>query len=169
MPIFILFLPFILILFGCNSPDPNPELKDPIYMDIHKQEQTTQADLKAEENALIQAQLDLSKTKPQTGQVKYAQKKVYEIESRISKIKQTLAYLEIRKKSRELYSRKSYMKSFLDKTPWPNPNEINEYKVHQRLEQAPRHWNVKQRLLDASLVNKKKSGSKPQSNTSSSN
>ena len=77
----------------------NPELKDPIYMDIQKQEQSTLSELKSQENALDQAKIDLSKVQPQTGQIKHAQRKIYEIEARVVKNQTNALISNLRKRA----------------------------------------------------------------------
>lgn len=79
-PLFYLLLAgFISCLLGCEKPNPNPENLDPIYADIEKNRKAAEADLSAAEKQLEGFRADLEKVVPQTGQVKFARKRVYEI------------------------------------------------------------------------------------------
>jgi len=86
----------ILALTACNKPDPNPELKDPIYSDLQTQLTAATQSLEAEKKKLEGFEKDLAAVVPQTGQVKYAQKRVFESQALVTKWEQEKAYLELK-------------------------------------------------------------------------
>ncbi len=141
----------LLIVAGCDKPNPNPELSDPIYMDIQKQLRASQAQLTAETKTLQEAKSELLRVVPQTGQIKFAQKRVYDAQAYLLKTQQQVQYFEIRLKSRFDYSRTSYHKAYQKKKEWPDPGEYKDYKTQLRLDAAPKQWSVKQRMIDAGL------------------
>ncbi len=144
----------ILILFAlvaCNKPDPNPELKDPIYSDLQSQLGTTTAAVEAEKKKLEGFENDLKGTIPQTGQIKFAQKRVFESQALISKLEQEKSYLELKIEQRRKAAVLSYRKAFAKKEDWPDPKEYASYQAEQKLRKAKRSWDVKDRMKEAGI------------------
>ena len=103
----ILIIFAVMFLLGCNKPDPHPELKDPIYQDLQREFAEAQKAVDAEKSLLAEHEKNLKEVIPQTGQIKYAQKRVSESLARLEKLKQLVKYWEIRIKTRENESRVS--------------------------------------------------------------
>ncbi|MNJ91076.1 hypothetical protein D3C87_87210 [compost metagenome] len=150
----LLFLSF-LALSGCNKPDPTPELKDPIYGDLNSRLGAVTAELSAEKKVLEGHQLTLSQVTPQTGQIKYAQKRVYESQAKITKMEQEKQYLELKIQERKKESRRSYNKAFQKGETWPDMAEYDSYKAEIRLRNAKRTWDVKERMKSAGILESK--------------
>ena len=74
--ILLLFLPFLL--FSCNKPEENPELSDPLYLEFKSQKDTATKAIADTQKTVEEKKADLEKVKPQTGQIKYAQKRYWE-------------------------------------------------------------------------------------------
>jgi hypothetical protein len=146
---FITFLFLISVLVACDKPNPTPEANDPIYSDILKEAAETNSAISAAEKELEGFQKDAEAVVPQTGQIKYAQKRVSETTAKIEKLKQMKQYWEIRAESRKDWARQSYLKAYNAKKPWPEPEEYEQYKLQRKLEQAPRNWNIKERIDQA--------------------
>jgi len=144
-PIIILFF-LISVLVACDKPNPTPEAGDPIYNDLLKEAADVSNQLKSAEKELEGFQKDTAAVLPQTGQIKYAEKRVYETSARIEKLKQMKQYWELRAETRKDWSRRNYLIAYKAKKPWPDPNEYEQYKLQRKLELAPRQWNIKQRL-----------------------
>lgn len=145
----------ILIIFtlsACNKPDPNPELKDPIYSDLQAQLGSTSAALEAEKKKLEGFQKDVETVIPQTGQVKYAKKRFFESETRVAKLQQEEEFLKLKIEQRKKAAVLSYKKAFEKKEAWPDPKEYSSYQAEQKLRTAKREWDVKQRLKDAGML-----------------
>lgn len=140
-----------LLLVACNKPDPNPELKDEIYADLNTQLAETTHALEAEEKQLAEHQKAMSEVTPQTGQIKYAQKRVYESEDKINQLRQEKQWLALRAQERLKYTRKQYLNAFKKGQPWPDPAEIEQYKAEMRLRKAKKDWDVKQRMQEAGV------------------
>ena len=140
-----------LLLVACNKPDPNPELKDEIYADLNTQLADVGHELEAEEKQLVEHQKALSEVTPQTGQIKYAQKRVYDSEEKINKLRQEKQWLALRAEERLKYTKKEYLKAFKAGKPWPDPAEFEQYKLEMKMRKAKKEWDVKQRMQEAGL------------------
>ncbi len=143
---------------GCEKPDPHPENRDPIYEDLGKQLKSVESDLKAAEKQLDEFKDAVNKVKPQTGQIKFAQKRVYDTEAQISKLRQKRDFNTLEIQTRLEYVRKQYLAAFTAKKQWPDPNEAAEYKAQQSLERASRSWNAKERIEAAKAPPPKPAG-----------
>lgn len=151
----ILFFTFILLaLSGCKKPDPNPELHDPIYSDLQSRLGSVSSSLNAEKKTLAEHQKTLSEVKPQTGQNKYAMKRVYESQEKITRFQQEEQYLTLKIAARKKQAKRSYMAAFNKGESWPDPAEYQAYQSEQRLRNAKRSWDVKERMKSAGISEK---------------
>jgi hypothetical protein len=143
----LLFLCFLSIyVIGCNKPDPNPELKDGIYLDMKAQLATTDKNIADFEKLLAENKANIEKVKPQTGQIKYAEKRYWEVKNAVDLLYQQRTYWKIRIAEREKYARTTYLKAFKEGKPWPDTKELEEYMAEKRLRQARQQWDVRQRI-----------------------
>lgn len=142
-------------IISCNKPDPNPELKDPIYNDLNSRLGSTKQALEAEKKALEGFEQALKEVVPQTGQIKYAQKRVYESQAKIMRLGQELKYLEYKIVSRKKDAKKSYSEAFKKGATWPNPAEFEAYQGAQRLRAAKSSWDTQARVQSLSAGAKK--------------
>ncbi|WP_291516591.1 hypothetical protein [Bdellovibrio sp. ArHS] len=155
---FIRFFCLIILSFAvsaCNKPDPNPELKDPIYSDLNTTLAAANAALEAEKKALEGFQKELVDVVPQTGQIKYAQKRVFESQQKISRLEQEKQYLELKLEARKKSSKKAYLAAFKKGDIWPNPKEFEDYQAEKKLREAKRTWDVKQRMQEMGFGDEK--------------
>lgn len=142
-----LLLLFLTILsVACNKPDPNPELRDGIYLDFKAQLAEAQKNLAGAQKTLEEHKVTLEKVKPQTGQIKYAQKRYWDAQRQIDKYQQQEKYWRIRIQERERFAKKDYLKAFRQGKTWPDPKEYEEYMVQKRLQTIPPQWNAKERI-----------------------
>lgn len=153
----MLFL-FIISVIACDRPDPEPEKHDPIYSDMLNEAKSAEGELKSAEKDLEGFQKDLENAVPQTGQIKFAQKRVFETKERIEKLRQMKDYWELRAESRVKWDRKEYLKAFHKKEPWPDPKEYEEYKMLRKLQLAPKNWDNRKRLEETKLGESLKGG-----------
>ncbi len=150
MKLSIIFLTTALFfLTACEKPNPHPETLDPIYSEFEKEAAAAENSAKAAEKELEGFEKDREAVVPQSGQIKYAEKRVSETKARIEKLRQMVQYWKIRAESRKEWAMKSYMAAYKAKKPWPDPKEYEEYKQLRKLEQAPKQWNLKERLDQA--------------------
>lgn len=129
MKILILAL-FLLSISSCNKSDPTPEVHDPIYTDLQTELDIAAKAAEAEEKNLEKLKKELDKAIPQTGQVKYATKKVRDSEERLNELSQQKTYFEIKIERRKYEVRQRYQESLKKGgRPWPDEKEIEMYKT----------------------------------------
>lgn len=141
--ILVLMLGFLV---GCSKPNPNPELLDPIYQDIDKERKSVESAIKSTEKELEGFEKDLKNVQPQTGQVKYATKRVYESRAKLQQLKQEQTYLKIKLESRRDQAFLSYMKAYNSGKEWPDTNDFKDYQASKQMQGSDRVWNPKKRL-----------------------
>ncbi len=151
----ILFLQ-LSVLIGCEKPNPEPEKLDQVYEELEKQAAAVGADIAKFQTQLDEHLVTLKKAEPQTGQIKYAQKHVYETSALIDRLKQKKRYWEIRAKSRKERDRIEYLKAFYAKKPWPPPAELAKYKESLKNENANLHWSYERRMNELGIPMPKK-------------
>lgn len=149
MRIFIVLL-LIGLNLGCDKPDPYPEQRDPIYLDLSSQLSETTSLLAEAEKSLAEHEKALSEVSPQTGQNKFAQKRVFEAQNHLVKLKQLKQWLVMATKERKSLSSTNYLKAYKLKQNWPNPAEFEQYKSEMRLRRAKRTWSSKDRIEEYS-------------------
>ena len=88
----------------------------------------------------------LAEVVPQTRQIDFAKRRVFESESRVHRYQQQIKYWKIRIFSRVKYARKSYEQAFAQGRPWPDPKEFQIYQAEKRLRAARLQWDINQRL-----------------------
>ncbi|MBV2169000.1 MAG: hypothetical protein KUL82_09850 [Bdellovibrio sp.] len=154
MRIFSLII-ILLSLVACNKPDPNPELKDPIYNDLNTSLAAASQALEAEKKTLEGHEQELLDVVPQTGQIKYAQKRVEESKGRITLLEQEKQYLELKIQGRKTIAKKSYTVAFSKGEPWPDPKEWESYQLEKKMRAAKKTWDVNQRLKELGFKDEK--------------
>ncbi|WII73025.1 hypothetical protein QJS83_03955 [Bdellovibrio sp. 22V] len=142
-------------LVACNKPDPNPELKDPIYGDLTSSLASISQQLEAQKKTLEEHEQALKDVVPQTGQIKYAQKRVNETKALITRLDQEKQYLELKIEARKKQSKKSYLQAFKKNEPWPDPKEWDSYQVEKKLRAAKKDWSVQERMKELGFGNEK--------------
>jgi len=129
----ILLLFSIFSLFACHKPEPNPELRDPIYQDYLSELDLAKKSLEAEEKTLKEHEATYAAVVPQTGQIKYARKRIEESKEKINRFQQQIQYFELKIANRLADTRKKYLEAFRAGKDWPDPKEIEEYHGIQKL------------------------------------
>jgi hypothetical protein len=157
---FLLFRVFLiglsLYLASCNKPNSNPETLDPIFSELEKDKKEVDGAIAAEEKQLHEFTNALKEVKPQTGQIKYAQKRVSESQEKLTKLKQRQLYYELHIKTRLAEVRRSYLKAFRKKEAWPDPKEYEIYQIQKKLDSASKNWSVKDRIERAQSQKEKR-------------
>lgn len=161
---YVFILLVLVFSFGCSKPEPNPELRDPIYQDFLVQKAATEKDLADTTTKMNEYSVAAKKAPPQTGQIKQNQRKFDEMNRRATKLKQQLQYWEIRIEERMVASRLSYNRAYAQKKPWPDQNEADSYKAEKQLRLARTQWDQKERIRLVKLKSsmKKSAGTDPQ-------
>jgi len=143
---FCLLLFSALLLIACNKPNPHPELADEIYLDLNSKVQETQKELEAAKKNFEEQKKELAAVVPQTGTIKYAQKRYFEAERKIQALEQEKKYLELKTASRKKYTQIEYQKAFKAGKPWPTVEEVEAYRKYKEVSTVPPSWNSKNRV-----------------------
>lgn len=145
----LLFVLLLSLLFaGCNKPDPQPEKKDAIYLDMVMEMGIAEKNLVEAQKKLEEHKKDLESAIPQTGQIKFAQKRYFAAEQAVNQLQQQIKYWTIRTESRRNYIRKKCMEAFIKGESCINESEMAEYEAEKRLRRAKLNWDVKERRED---------------------
>lgn len=142
------FIPliFAFLVSSCQKPDPNPENRDLIYQDYLAQKGEAEKNVIEAQKKVDEFAQEMKNAEPLTGQYKRSQKKFFEMQNRVSQLKQQLRYWEIRIGERLVETRVNYNKAFKEKTPWPDPGEFERYFSDKKLRAAKINWDQKQRV-----------------------
>ncbi len=144
--LFLIFITFSM--FSCNRPDPQPELQDAIYRDLVSQLGITKKNIEDFSKILQEQEAAAASVKPQTGQIKYAEKRVWETRNHLQKLQQQEKYWKLRIAERQVHARAQYLRAFKEGKTWPDPEEVKQYMSEKRLRQASQQWDAKDRIKD---------------------
>ncbi len=147
----ILALITFFFLISCNKPDPHPELKDEIYSDLTARLGEVSHQVEETEKQVVTNKKELDAVVPQTGQIKFAQKRYFESEQKLNLLRQQKEWLKIRSEERLKESQKSYRRAFKKGEKWPDSQEFEAYKDELRIRSAKKEWDVKLRMKEAGL------------------
>lgn len=142
----ILFLILSICFLGCNKPNPHPETLDPIFADMQKRLAEYKKAVEEEKKVLIEHEKEVRSAKPQSGQIKYAEKRYYESKHRIEKLEQMANYYEVKIESRLKAVKKEYLKAWSQKKPWPDPQEYKDYLENEAAQTVRPTWNAGERI-----------------------
>lgn len=139
---------FLFFSVGCDKPEPEPEKKDPIYQDLLSELSLAEKNIAEMEKQLAEHRTTLEKVVPQTGQIRFAQKRLFETEKTLELFKQQKKYWTLRAESRRDYIRKASYEAFIKKSKLDTSAEYQEYLAEKRLRRARLEWDAKQRRQD---------------------
>lgn len=137
-----LFLIIILAFFAsCAKTVSNPETSDEIYRDLQQEFSIAAKSLEEEEKNLISLKKERGIAIPQTGQIKFSNKKVSDSEERLNQLKQQKLYFEIKLETRKEYVRDRYAESLRSGgRPWPDKNETDLYRAVMKFNKDKIAW-----------------------------
>ena len=144
----------IFLLTSCDKPDPNPELKDPIYNDLNSRLAASVQALAAERKGYEEQAEAVEAAIPQTGQLKRAQRRLYDSQRQLIRLEQEKQYLELKIESQRASAKAGYMQAYKNKKPWPNPQDWEAYTLEKKFRAAKRQWSVKDRIKELSQPSK---------------
>lgn len=126
---YLIFAALALILNSCTQSDPHPESRDEIYHDLETELEIATKAIDAEEKLHDRLEADIRKALPQTGQIKYATKKLKDSADRLSALSQQKLYFGIKLEQRKAYVLSRYQESLKDKGKhWPDEEELAMYR-----------------------------------------
>ena len=125
---------------SCRREDPNPELLDPIYIDLVNELKSAEDAHAQSKASLEKAEKELSKSLPRTLDRKNAENDVARYKKATELTFQKTEYLKIRVERRKVEGRRAYSIAFRENRPWPDPKEYDHYKSGKRLSSSSKNW-----------------------------
>lgn len=135
----------VIAIVGCNKKDPTPELRDPLIQELENRKKVVEQELVSAKEALTEAEANMSKVVPQTGQIKYATKRVNQARSRITKAQQQIQFLEIKIEAQKYRAREEYLKAYYAKKDWPSDEDREDFRLMVKAYEMERNWSAKDR------------------------
>ena len=135
---------FVFLLFslsGCRKENPNPELLDPIYLDLKSIHKEYLQKITTGEAELKEALKSLKQASVHSKELFIAKRTVTKIKDQLKKDVQMAHYYKIRTERRRIEGRTSYKSAFRAKKRWPDPSEYASYVAHKRLREINLNWN----------------------------
>lgn len=132
-------------LLGCKKADPNPELKDPLYQALQTEIAAAGAAVVAAQTAVTEAEGEIKKVVPQTGQIKYAEKRYWDARNKLTQAEQKKRALEVKAEMRLWKARVANIEAFHQDKEWSDPDALANHHSDKELEAKPRNWSVKDR------------------------
>ena len=137
----LIYIAVMVILTACAQKDPNPELLDGIYKDLVAELDLARRSLELEEKSLLDLVKEKSIAIPQTGQIKFAIKKISDAEEKIMIMKQRVIFFEISVAQRVGLARIKYGESLrTGGKPWPDKEEVALYNSATKFQRDKLEW-----------------------------
>lgn len=137
----LIIIAVMAFLTACTQNDPHPEHTDGIYKDLVAELDLARRSLELEEKALSVLLKEKTLAVPQTGQIKFANKKIADTEEKIMIMKQRVAYFEISVSQRVEHAKIKYAESLRsDGRPWPDKEELDLYNSVTKFKRDKLAW-----------------------------
>ncbi len=130
-------------IMGCKRPMQNPELIDPIYMELLKESKTHDDVKKAKQAEMEAIKAEMKDADPRSGRGKTAKSRYYSKEKEFYFHQQMAVYYKLRARTRKYEARDSYLKAFSEGKAWPDPKEYEDYQAQVALRKGNRLWDVR--------------------------
>ncbi len=137
---YLYFALFFVFLTSCEKSDPNPHLSDEIYKDYQSEFDIAKKALETTEKEHDKLLVEKSKVVPQTGQIKFVQKKIYDNERQIESLKQQVRFFTIKLELRQAEDKQRYEESRHGGRPWPDSAELDSYKSTIKFQREKIAW-----------------------------
>lgn len=131
---------FLGVLTACNRPHPNPEIMDPIYLDLVRRAQEAEREYQEGLSKANAAHLAIQSSQVNTLDRQVAKKDWLQSRQKLPFLEERAKFLKIQAERRRVMSRLSYRLAFERGDAWPEPQEYEFYKAHRRLREAPQSW-----------------------------
>jgi hypothetical protein len=133
----------VILLTGCNRPLEAPEVIDPIYNDLLKEQKRIEKENAETTKILSDKLVALEKAPLRTILRTRIQKEINEARAKLVKLAEEERYFKLRIEKRKFLDRESYKRSLKANIPWPNPDDYEKYLASKRLRAAPRIWDAR--------------------------
>lgn len=133
-------LSLVFITIGCKKQLDQPELVDPIYIELVDASEKIKSNMKEEEKLLAESKKELNKSDLTVGEKRQVLKEIASSDKKLRLMAQDQKFFELRANSRVAHDREVYPARFEKDLPWPNPEEIAQFEANKRLRGASRNW-----------------------------
>lgn len=151
----LLFFFILLYISGCKSENAQPELLDPIYLDLVKEQRSAEDELKKSLDKISTLEKEYGQQEARSMDKKITQKDLFNEKERNVRLAQNAEYYRIAALKRLAESRISYKKAFMANEAWPDPKENESYLLQKEMRNKSRSWSDRVPKLN-NPVNKEK-------------
>jgi hypothetical protein len=138
---YLIIAALLLFFSSCNPKNPHPEQLDEVYLDLVAELDIANKSAEAEEKNLANLIKERDQAVPQTGQIKFANKKISDSEAKLNGLKQQKLYFEIKIEQRIHADKRNYEESLKEGgKPWPDKDEIALYKSVVKFQREKLQW-----------------------------
>jgi len=134
---------WIVMLVGCSKPMDNPEIKDPIYLDLKKLADEYSKTVVDTQKKKAEAYKKFLETPANTLDKKLEYRNYAKIEKEYKKAHDMAQYYQIRMERRKIEGKLAYLESYEKKEEWPKPEEYKAFLTNQKLRNAPTSWDAR--------------------------
>jgi hypothetical protein len=125
---------------GCNKPLPNPELKDPIYLDLVGSIEEKTAIAEDKRNLLKSSYIELEKAKSKPSEYIEKKNQYFKALEDVAVAEQNLRFYQIRAESRLIWIRNEYLESFKAGKEYSFGQSFDHYQKNKELQNSNRMW-----------------------------
>lgn len=136
-----IWLLILITQVGCKSEDPSPELKDPIYGELIKEQKSAEDQVKKSSDAIKALEKTYAEQEVRSIDKKSTQKELLAEQEKFRRATQEAEFYRIAALKRKAEAQISYKKAFAAGEPWPDPKEYENFKNMKRLRSVSRNWN----------------------------
>jgi hypothetical protein len=131
---------------GCHKHLSAPELVDPVYMDLKGKADALLTSITAQEKEVEKARVTYETAPIRTGQKEDATEDYFQAQHKLQKMMEDYRYYALKVRSQLKNDRVSYEKAYKENKPWPDPEEIANYRVDRKIAEEPKEWNSEDRI-----------------------
>lgn len=143
------FLFCVFALQACSKPDPNPELKDQLFLEYRAMADES-AKLEETGAAEVKKALDEVNELPvRSSNRKILEKRYWDTIAKVDKAKQSTQYYRQKMLERQKIVTRRYLISFYQRTPAGEDEAFKEYSTIKKMRNVSRDWNPKKRIEDS--------------------
>lgn len=148
---FVVYAALSASLSGCKKADPEPEKRDAIFQSYNETAAKGEGEIKAAEAAVAEALADVKAATPQTGQIKYAEKRYWEAKNKLDMTRQRVHAAKVQAEMRMWKTRTRSLEAFHKGDEISFKEDIEAANLQAELDRWPRSWNPKKRRAELGL------------------
>jgi hypothetical protein len=127
-------------LLSCKSKLAEPEATDLIYLDLKKQEATSEKEYEDAIKQLAEDEKKLKESVPNSLELKQLRKEMESVSVKRNRTQQMAHFFHIRAEKRKFEARVSYNDAFSKNEEWPPKGEYESYLKNQSLRNISMDW-----------------------------